>query len=46
MEARFRAGELERGVLEGVEEIGAVLRRHYPRQGPDINELPDRPVML
>jgi len=46
MEARFRAGELERGVLEGVEEIGAALRRHYPRQGPNVNELPDRPVVL
>jgi len=46
MEARLRAGELERGLLEGVEEIGAALRRHYPRQGPDVNELPDRPVVL
>lgn len=46
MEQDFRAGEFERAVLHGVEEIGAVLRRHYPRRGPDLNELPDAPVIL
>jgi len=46
MEQRFRSGEFERAVLEGVQEIGAVLARHYPRTGPDMNELPDRPVVL
>ncbi|MCW5622326.1 MAG: TPM domain-containing protein [Burkholderiales bacterium] len=46
MEERFRAGEFERGVLEGMEAITEALRRHFPAQGPNANELPDRPVII
>lgn len=46
MEESLRDGAFERAMLQGIEEIGAALRRHFPRQGPDRNELPDRPVVL
>jgi uncharacterized membrane protein len=46
MEARFRRGELEAGVIQGVREVGAELARHYPRRAPGLNEMPDRPVVL
>ena len=46
MEAAFRAGDFQRGVVEGIEAVGEVLARHYPRREGDRNELPDRPVVL
>jgi uncharacterized membrane protein len=46
MESAFRAGRMEQGVLEGIREVGAVLALHFPNEGPNANELPDRPVML
>jgi len=46
MERHFRDGNIERGVLEGIEAVGARLRAHYPRRGPDVNELPDRPAVI
>ncbi len=46
MEALFRAGEFERAVLKGVEEVGEALRAHFPRRPTDVNELPDRPAIL
>lgn len=46
MEAHFRSGDIERGIVEGIEAVGAHLRTHYPRSGPDTNELPDRPVVV
>ena len=33
-------------VLAGVDAIGALLARHFPSQGTNANELPDRPLML
>lgn len=46
METHFRAGRYAEGVLAGVEEIGRQLAALYPREGADVNELPDRPVQL
>lgn len=46
MEAHFRSGDIERGIVEGIEAVGTHLRAHYPRNGPDANELPDRPVVV
>lgn len=40
--SRFRAQRFRDGVLHGVVEVGAVLRRHFPRRPDDVNELPDR----
>jgi uncharacterized membrane protein len=46
MEAAFRAGEFEAGVLNGVRAVGDHLAAHFPRAGGGPNELPDRPVVL
>lgn len=45
MEADFRAGRFEQGVLEGIAGISRHLETHYPAGGAG-NELPDRPVLL
>ncbi len=42
MEAHFRKGDLTAGAVAGVERVGEVLARHFPRQAKDRNELPDR----
>lgn len=46
MEAAFREGKFEAGVIAGIREVGALLARHFPAQGFDPDELPDRPVVL
>ncbi len=46
MEAHFRAGRFEQGVIGGIRAISAHLARHYPGGGIRTNELPDKPVVL
>jgi uncharacterized membrane protein len=48
MEDAFRAGQFERGALEGVAGAGALLARCFPPLpgGRDEDELPNRPVLL
>jgi uncharacterized membrane protein len=46
MEALFREGRFEEGVLAGLEAVSSHLQRHYPRRGDDINELADAPIVL
>jgi hypothetical protein len=46
MEASFRQGDFEQGVLAGIEAVTQHLVRHYPAQAGDRNELPDRAVIL
>ncbi len=41
MEASFRKGEFTEGVVLGVERVGEVLARHFPRKAGDRNELPN-----
>ena len=41
MEEAFRRGELTEGVVQGVERVGVVLARHFPRGAEDRNELPN-----
>jgi len=41
MEEQFRRGEFTAGVVAGVERVGEVLARHFPRKAGDRNELPD-----
>ena len=41
MEASFRKGEFTEGVVAGVERVGQVLARHFPRKTEDRNELPN-----
>ena len=46
MEDAFRDQRFRAGILTGIEEITALLARHFPpgEQNPD--ELPDRPIVL
>jgi uncharacterized membrane protein len=46
MEAAFRDGRFETGALAAIEEITALLARHFPPGKDNPNELPDRPVVL
>ncbi|UPK36821.1 TPM domain-containing protein [Bradyrhizobium sp. 186] len=46
MEAEFRSGQFERGVLGGIEAVTRELAKHFPPQGPHRNELPDEPVVM
>lgn len=48
IEKRFIAGEFEQGAIEGVRAVSDVLEKHFPRNenSSDVNELPDRPVLL
>lgn len=46
MEAAFRAGRFEQGVLTGIAQITQQLAQHYPVSTPQRNELPDRPIVL
>ncbi|MDO8313035.1 MAG: TPM domain-containing protein [Sideroxyarcus sp.] len=47
MEAAFRQGKFEEGVIAGIRSVGRHLAQHYPpADGSKINELPDRPVLI
>jgi uncharacterized membrane protein len=46
MEAEFRAGHFERGVIEGIAAVSRQLATHFPAQGAGSNELPDAPVVM
>jgi uncharacterized membrane protein len=39
IEASFRKGDFTEGVVRGVERVGEVLGRHFPRKSGDRNEL-------
>lgn len=46
MEQKFRTGEFESGVLEGLAAITELLQQYFPAQEAKPNELPDYPVTL
>jgi uncharacterized membrane protein len=46
MEAAFRAGNFEAGVLAGIHAVGEHLSRHFPARNGKPNEMSDRPVVL
>jgi uncharacterized membrane protein len=46
MEAEFRAGCFEDGVVKGIAEVSALLAAHFPADGAHRNEMPDKPVVL
>jgi uncharacterized membrane protein len=46
MEAAFRQGEFERGALEGIRQISALLAAHFPPSGHNPDELANRPVIV
>jgi uncharacterized membrane protein len=46
MEQAFRQGRFEQGVVEGIHAVSRHLVRYYPASGGNVNELPDKPVIL
>lgn len=46
MEAAFREGRFEEGVLTGIKEITGLLIKHFPNRNDQPKELPDQPVVL
>jgi uncharacterized membrane protein len=46
MEAEFRSGRFEQGVIGGIAAVSKKLAKHFPPQGPHPNELPDAPVVM
>jgi len=46
MEAAFRQGCFEQGVISGINSVGSHLTEHYPQVGSKTNELPDHPVLM
>ncbi len=46
MEALFRQGQFEEGVLYGIQHIGQKLIQCYPANGKNKNELPDAPIII
>jgi uncharacterized membrane protein len=46
MEALFKQGEFEAGVLHGIAQISTLLARHYPANTSNHNELPNAPVII
>lgn len=46
MEAAFRQGDFERGALEGVHGVSALLAAHFPPLESNPDELRNRPVIV
>jgi uncharacterized membrane protein len=46
MEAHFREERWREGSLVGIEGIAALLSEHFPNEGGDRDEQPNRPVLL
>ncbi|MDO8811503.1 MAG: TPM domain-containing protein [Gallionella sp.] len=46
MEAAFREGQFEAGMLAGVHAVGEHLVRHFPAHSGKSNEISDSPVVL
>lgn len=42
MLVELREGRVADGMIAAVERVGSVLAEHFPRDGNDVNELPDR----
>lgn len=41
LRSHFAAGQYKEGLRKGIEEAGLQLKKHFPYQSGDINELPD-----
>lgn len=46
MEAAFRAADYRQGALAAIRRTGALLTAHFPANGENPNELPDKPLLL
>jgi uncharacterized membrane protein len=46
MEADFRAGDFESGVIKGIGAVSRELAKHFPKVSGGTNELPDAPLVM
>jgi uncharacterized membrane protein len=46
MEADFRTGQFESGVIKGIDAVSRELAKYFPPNGPHPNELPDSPIVI
>jgi len=46
IEDHFKQNLFAEGVIQGIEEISKLLEKHFPAIENNINELPDKPVIL
>ena len=46
MREAFGRGEFEAGSVQGIRRVGELIARHFPPVAGDVDELPDRPVLL
>ena len=46
MEADFKAGHFEHGVIQGIAQVSRLLAQHFPPEPGHRNELPDAPVVI
>ncbi|RQP27737.1 TPM domain-containing protein [Burkholderia ubonensis] len=46
MEADFRRGNYQAGVLRGIERVTELLTRHFPASRPPVDEFPSSPVVM
>ncbi len=46
MEAMFRDGRYEQGVIDGIRAVNHLLKKHFPSNGANRNELPDKVMVL
>lgn len=46
MEAQFRRGQFEAGVIYGIAKIGEQLEQHYPAHVQKLNELSNAPIAI
>ena len=46
MEDKFRRGNFESGVIQGIEAVSRHLAKHFPKRSTDRNELPDAPLVI
>ncbi len=42
MQNNFSQGEFCKGILHGIDEVGIVLSKHFPRKSDDTNEISDQ----
>ena len=46
MEAHFRSGDFERGVINGISAVNVILSQHFPITGANSNEMPNQPILV
>ncbi len=46
MQTEFRQGDFRKGAVSGIEAITVLLAKHFPARSENLNELPNRPVII